>query len=198
MSKEQEIEETKLRKVHNLGAEFIRQGRVDISEYLPSFLQKDEEFKATCDAESFEHEKVLAGIKDVFNQLFVETATWGLTMYERILDLHPAPDATYEYRRAQILIHMQAAKVSTVEVMNAIVNTYGSGYIVEQSERYYFEVFCSCNDKAALKAMKEDILTYKPAHLGISIYLGYSWDGQITFDGTYSFDTTQKDWSDEV
>lgn len=178
------------------GDEFVRPGKVDITKYLPAFLLKDNEIKAVCDAESKEHERILDAIKDVFDQLYVPTATWGLALWEKVLDIYPDKTATYEYRRAQILYRLRGLKTTTKAAMNEIINTYGSGYIEEHNDRYYFNVYCLCNDAAAKKMMKNAIVMYRPAHLGLNIYLGYSWNGAITFDGSKTFSTSQEDWSD--
>ena len=180
----------------NWGEEFIRQGKVDITEYLPEFLRKDVELKAVCDAESLEHERVRDEIKDVFAQLYVPTATWGLSLWEQVLELYPDKDATDEYRRANILYRLRGLKTSTIDAMNEIINTYGSGYVEEHNDRYYFNVYAAVNDESARKLMKSAIVTYKPAHLGLNAYLGYSWNGDIKFDGSYTFSTHQEDWSD--
>ena len=163
----------------NWGEEFIRQGKVDITEYLPEFLRKDVELKAVCDAESLEHERVRDEIKDVFAQLYVPTATWGLSLWEQVLELYPDKDATDEYRRANILYRLRGLKTSTIDAMNEIINMYGSGYLEEHNERYYFNVFVTCNDDAAKQKLKEDILVFKPAHLSINVYLGYSIAGRL-------------------
>ena len=169
--------------------DWMRQETVDISKYLPEFLQKDGNFSAITSACSMEHEEIRTVLQDIFDQFFVETATWGLSMYERVWGLIPAADETYEYRRKQILIHMAGTSMSTVKFLTQIVNTYGSGYIKEYNNEYYFNIYAACNDPAALLKMKEDIGIYKPAHLGFTIYLGYSWNGNINFDGSSTYGT---------
>jgi len=169
--------------------DWMRQNTVDISRYLPEFLQKDGNFSAVTSASSMEHERIRIRLQDIFDQFFVETATWGLSIYERVLGLIPAANETIEYRRKQILIRMAGTSMSTVQFLTKIVNTYGSGYIKEYTNKYYFNIYAACNDLAALTKMKEDIGIYKPAHLGFTIYLGYSWNGDITFDGSKTYGT---------
>lgn len=178
------------------GSEFVRQGKIDISRYLPTFLKKSGVFKATADAESAEHEKILEAIKDVFKQLYVSDATWGLEIWENVLGIKSRENYTYNLRRANILTRLIGLKTSTLAVMEGIVNTYGSGYIIEHNDRYYFNVYCSAPSDAAIQAMHDDLVVYRPAHLGLNIYLGYSWDGDITWDGSHTYDTHNLDWSD--
>ena len=178
----------------SLNVDWMRQNTVDISRYLPAFLQKDGNFKAITDVSSMEHERIRAELQDIFAQFFVDTATWGLSMYERVFDLTPAADEIYEYRRNQILQKMRGTGMSTVAVMTKIVNTYGSGYIVENNAKYNFSIYCSA-ETAALAKMKKQIEIYKPAHLGYTVYLGYSWNGAIQFDGKYTYNTTVEEGS---
>lgn len=179
----------------NPGSEFVRQGKIDISRYLPTFLKKSGTFKATADAESAEHERILSAIQDVFKQLYVSDATWGLEIWENVLGIKSKSNYTYDLRRANILTRLRGLKTSTLAVMEGIVNTYGSGYIIEHNDRYYFNVYCSAPSPEAVQAMHDDLVVYRPAHLGLNIYLGYSWDGDITWDGSHTYDTHSLDWS---
>lgn len=180
----------------NAGVEFLRQGKIDITKYLPMFLQKSGVFKATADAESAEHERILNAIQNIFKQFYVSDATWGLSLWENVLGIQSKDGYTYDLRRANILTRLRGLKTSTLAVMEGIVNTYGSGYIIEHNDRYYFNVYCSAPSPEAVQAMHDDLVIYRPAHLGLNIYLGYSWDGDITWDGAHALDTHNLDWSD--
>ena len=59
---------------------WLRQNKVDILKYLPDFLSKDNRFMAAGIAGNNEHEKLRAAVADILNQLFVNTATWGLDL----------------------------------------------------------------------------------------------------------------------
>lgn len=170
----------------------MRQDSIDISKYLPEFLQKDGNFKAVTNVSSTEHERIRTELQDVFNQFFVSTATWGIALWERVLGLTPAANEIIEYRRNQVLVKMRGTGISTKAVMEKIVNTYGSGYIIENNDKYNFAIYCSADSTALIK-MKDQIAIYKPAHLGYTVYLGYSWNGAIKFDGTYTFNTTYEE-----
>lgn len=180
----------------NAGVEFLRQGKIDITKYLPMFLQKSGVFKATADAESAEHERILNAIQNIFKQFYVSDATWGLSLWENVLGIQSKDGYTYNLRRANILTRLRGLKTSTLAVMEGIVNTYGNGYIIEHNDRYYFNVYCSAPSLEAVQAMHDDLVVYRPAHLGLNIYFGYSWDGDITWDGSHTYDTHNLDWSD--
>lgn len=176
--------------------DFIRKNKIAIEKYLPEFISKDETLKAIMELDDKEHENIRAVLKEILDQFFIDTATWGIDIWEKILDIQSLSNENILYRRKQILNRLRGRKTSTVDIMTKIVNTYGAGYIVEHNDRYYFNIFVSCNDETAKKKLKEDILMFKPAHLGVNVYLGYSWNGDINFSGKYTFSSSQDDWSE--
>lgn len=178
-------------------ANFIRDKQVDITTYLPAYLSKDGAFKAVCDSDSLEHEQVRLAIIDVFKQFNVETATWGLGMWEEVLGLHPIGIDTIASRRAKILVKIRSRRTSTVAMMTEIVHSYGGGYVEEHNDRYYFNVISTATEPEQLRHLKSDILYYKPAHLGLNVYLGFGWNGYITFNGKHQYNTQNVEWRDE-
>lgn len=44
--------------------------------------------------------------------------------------------------------------------------------------------------------MQNTIIYYKPAHLGLNVYLGFSWNGKIQFDGKYTYDSSITKWEE--
>lgn len=168
-------------------SDLLRTGTVDISRYLPEFLQKDGHFHAICTASSFEHEKIRLALLDLLDQFFVETATWGLDLWERVLALNTDYNDDYKVRRKRIIAKIQGMSMSTVEFMNRLVQAYGEGYVEEHNDKYYFSIYTTTTDVNEIKRMKEQIVYYKPAHLGVNFYLGYSWNGYINFDGKYTY-----------
>lgn len=175
--------------------DFIRDKEVDLSKYLPSFLAKDPEFAAKLKAESAAHDDVRQAMLDLLNQFFVSTATWGLDNWEQFLALAHDTTDTNEKRRNRILISLRGANTTTLENVRKIVQTYGTGYVEEHNDEYYFIIFTTESDAEALKEMRRKIETYKPAHLGCYVYLGWSWNGKINFDGTYTYGTSMTEWS---
>ena len=170
--------------------------KIDITQYLPPFLKKDPHFRAVCEACSWEHENIRNAILDALNQFFVEKATWGLSMWERVLDLHPSPEDTYEQRRKKVLVKLQGTQTSTVSFLGKVVNAYGYGYIEEHNDKYYFNIYTTSTNTEDLKQMQNTIIYYKPVHLGLNVYLGFSWNGKIQFDGKYTYGSSITKWEE--
>ena len=148
---------------------FFRNNKVNILRYLPGFLQSDVDFKNVADASSAEHETIRLLIQDIFNQFFIETATWGLDGYERILAITPKASDTYEIRRRRILLKYQSNQTSTVEFLRLLVKRYATSAatvrVVEFNSQSSFSIITEGGSIIDIAGMFEAIDIYKPAHL---------------------------------
>lgn len=151
---------------------YLRNEPPDLARYLPQFLQEDEHFKATLAACSTEHERYRLLIDEITNQFYVETATWGLSDWERILALKPAPSDSYEQRRNRILLKLQSHNTSTLDFMAAVAGRYidnKRAKIEEHNNLYYFNVATDgtiTDEKGLINAIN----LYKPAHLSFGLH----------------------------
>lgn len=146
----------------------LRKKPVYTLRYLPDFLSKDDVFKNTALICDKQHEKLRVDLLDLKNQIFIETATWRLSDWERVLNISVKPNATYDERRNQILLKFQGANAVTEKFMNNLINMFcenKTGYIVPHNSEYYFEVCVSADDKINWKELLETVNLYKPAHL---------------------------------
>ena len=103
---------------------FLRRLPVDVLRYLPHFLAKDPEFKKIQDALSWEHENLRLRLMDVSRQFYIETATWGLSSWERIYQTNPPTGAGYVLRRALVKAKMLGTGVMTVETIKHLCNAF--------------------------------------------------------------------------
>lgn len=146
----------------------LRKKPVYTLRYLPDFLSKDDVFKNTALICDKQHEKLRVDLLDLKNQIFIETATWRLADWERVLNISVKPNATYDERRNQILLKFQGTNAVTEKFMNNLINMFcenKTGYIVPHNSEYYFEVCVSADDKINWKELLETVNLYKPAHL---------------------------------
>lgn len=154
---------------------WFRKNEVDILKYLPDFLSKDVNFKSVGDTNSLEHEKIRLLIQDIHNQYFIETATWGLSVYEKILDITPNPGDDYTARRNRILLRYQSSNTSTLEFMQMLLERYVAEdtklSIVENNSKYNFSVICDNGNITDLNGMFEALDLYRPAHLSMNLKL---------------------------
>lgn len=171
--------------------DWMRQSRMDILKYLPNFLSKDPMFHCAAETCNEEHDRLRLALQNLSDNFFVNTATWALPLYESFLGIKPSDGDSDEFRRQRILFKLQHVDVSTKDFMNSIINLYSVGHIEEVNEEYYFKVYCIMNgkDTTTLQKLITQLNIYKPAHLGYAIYLGYSWNGKIYWNGEATFST---------
>lgn len=151
----------------------LRQTPVKTLKHLPKFLPKDNDFKNTALICDDEHEKLRLAILDVRDQFFVETATWGLSDWERVLDISVKDGATIKDRRTQILLKLQGANVVSEAFIINLINNFlndNSGNIVQHNREYYFDVCFNNGSLFDWDGLQEAIEIYKPAHLGVKYF----------------------------
>lgn len=77
---------------------------VDLVSYLPPFLTEFSELTTTLEAENPEFVLVWDGVDRVLHNEFIETADeYGISRFEKILNILPSKEDTLESRRARVL-----------------------------------------------------------------------------------------------
>lgn len=167
-----------LKAVTKIRFEFLRLVPVDVLRYLPPFLAKDAHFKGVQDALSREHENYRLLLQDIAAQFFVDTATWGLTSWERIYETDPPTGADYATRRALLKAKIQGQGVMTVEAMRSLVMLVSGADAVEITELpsdglIRFTLDADTTRKSILLRTLE---TMMPAHLVWELYFRVVFD----------------------
>lgn len=150
--------------------EWMRRDNVDILRYLPVFLAKDSEFKAANDADSREHERIRAGLLDLFEQLFAGRATWGLDWWEKFLGI-PVDKSNaqgYEYRRDSVLARLMGTGTMTPKRVTDLINVFvtgGRANFVPEYERYAIMIRIPPAARARIDEMHKSLEMYLPAHI---------------------------------
>ncbi|CCL56658.1 putative phage tail protein [Clostridioides difficile] len=107
-------------------------------------------------------------IDDTFNQLFVDTATWGLDMWEDILCIEKK-ELDFDTRRSNIKAKMRSRGTSTIEVIKSICEAYTKSEtdIKVYSDEFTFVLSFIANncDYKTLLDCSDMIERVKPAHL---------------------------------
>lgn len=76
---------------------------IDLLSYLPPFLQEFKENREALEAENPEFEIVWNGADRVLKNEFIETADeYGISRFERILNITPSMTDTLEFRRRRV------------------------------------------------------------------------------------------------
>lgn len=147
---------------------FIRNKSVDIKRYLPEYLAKDKNFKATLDAESLEHERLKAMISAYLDEQFVNTAAEMLDRYEDFVAEYHS-DETDEQRRGKILAKYQGLATSTLEYLTSQAEKFSGQEVIISEDTNDYSMNLSVDSKAKnIDKLTAFIEQYKPAHLGLT------------------------------
>lgn len=122
-------------------------------------------------------------IDDLKAQLRVDTATWGLALWEDYLGIMPGAGQSFFTRREVIKSKLRSAGTTTVAMIKSVSEAYTNGAVevTEDSPNYTFTItFVSTRGQppnlAQLMAAIEEI---KPAHLGVGYVFIYTTHGEL-------------------
>ena len=147
--------------------EWMRQDKVDILQYLPAFLSESRHFKSANDADSQEHESIRLDLQDLLNQCYVDTATWGLAIWEDLVGI-TSPARGYAARRAAVKARLQAAYSVTLDFVTALVNQYvvnNSAVVVDVPSDYRIDIMVHDGQVLSWEDMLRALRIWLPAHI---------------------------------
>ncbi|WP_110113276.1 putative phage tail protein [Bacillus sp. CGMCC 1.16541] len=166
--------------------------------YAPEYYQDSKLYKSLMYASAkqlvgYENEK-----NDVLEQLHPETATWGLELWEKDLQLFPSFADSIETRRARVISELyKNEEMVRLEMLNRIVNVFvpaknAKVQLVDGGGA--FEVTLPIGPLPFLfHEMKATIDEIKPAHVE-ALYEGEIDVGAMRLtDGTYAFSAQYKE-----
>ena len=150
----------------------------DLSGYIPHFLRDKREIKATTTAEGYEIGLAFHNLRDVFDQAFIPTATWGLSLWERDNGVTTNLSLSFEERREILSAKLRGSGTVTGQMLKHTAEAFSGGEveIIEKPEDYMFIIrFVGQKgiprNMQAFMNMLEDI---KPAHLAYKFEYTYT------------------------
>ena len=142
---------------------------MNLIDMLPSFYHDSDFIKAYMSSQSIEHSLVKESIEDLVNNLYVNTATWGLDYFEEELGLQTDKSKSYEERRERIKAKKRGNGTTTIKMIKdtALAFDCGEVEITEMYNDYMFKLkFVSEKGRPKnLDDFKSAIDEIKPAHL---------------------------------
>ncbi|MEH6944774.1 putative phage tail protein [Bacillus sp. JJ722] len=159
---------------------------------LPRYYDESPEVEAIMHASAVELDEARRKARDLLDQFFVRTATWGLADWERVLALPPAPHSDVEFRRQRILAKLAGNAPATLRYMTDLINVYvpkRDAEIIEHNSEYRFEAVVPLADDNPIDTgeIYHAINEVKPAHLGFDL-VGELRDVITVTGREYSFD----------
>ena len=155
----------------------------DLIKYLPLYWHDIKEMIVLQKSLGIEIGELDLKLKDLFSQCFIETATWGLDIWERELDLKTDLSLSYEHRREMIKAKLRGSSTTTKEMIANVAKAFSNGEVevIEHHDKYYFDIkFIGTRgipaNMTGLKSILEEI---KPAHLGINYVFTFATWGEV-------------------
>lgn len=97
--------------------------------YLPPYLRVSRIIQEILKAESKAYDKIDIDIEGLNNQLFVDTATWGLEIYEKELGLKTDINKDIKERRSQIKSKIRGIGNISAELIKTVIDSYVNGNV---------------------------------------------------------------------
>ena len=141
-----------------------------LHKYLPSYYEKSKTFNEITKVEDVEFNKIYNNIEDLNKQFLVDTATWGLAIYEKELGLPVKPNRPLERRRSIVRAKMRGiGKVDNL-MIKAIVEAFTGSLVTIEFDGRIVIVFNN-DDKIDLSSqdLYHSLDEVKPAHLDYNL-----------------------------
>jgi len=139
------------------------------SKRLPEYHFNSPETAAIQAAFSRQTDALESARDDFLLQLFVNTATWGLALWEALLGLETDIARSLEYRRSRVKSKLRGQGVTTAEMIANVAASFTGGEIIviERPKDYAFDVKFTgfYGVPANIEDLSAAIEEIKPAHL---------------------------------
>ena len=138
---------------------------------LPYFYEECPKTNTIQDGLSAETNNLYSKVEGTTNQLYVSSATWALCEWEKFAGVKKT-DGSIEQRRSRVIAKLKAKGTTTLEVLEAVCNTYANKVEIEELFNEYALMISLVEEKDSfnpveyrLAEMNEAIWEVKPAHL---------------------------------
>ncbi len=148
--------------------EWMRQDAVDILRYLPRFLQMDDSFFAVNQADSQEHDRIRLLLQDLLDQMYVPTATWGLELWESLLEI-TAHSNSPDIRRNTIKAKLRATQSVTQPFLQSVVEMLVMGQsvrVIDMPTDYRLDIELKDGVVQSWRELEQALRLWVPAHIG--------------------------------
>jgi len=174
----------------------------DLISYLPPYYQNVKEMVAIQNTLAQELGQINIDIEDLIKQCFVDTATWGLEIWERILGIQTDKTKPLDQRRSMIKAKMRGAGTVNIEQIKNIAAAFLNGQVDVQENFASYSIDIIFTDYQGVPPNRDDLTAtlrqLMPAHLEINYILYYLiWDGLDAKAWTWDeLDTLNLTWDD--
>ncbi len=160
--------------------------------YLPAFMRKSKIFNEIFRGEEKALKAVEASIEEVQQQLNIDTATWGLELYEAELGIKTDLSKDLEERRSVIKSKWRGTGKADARLIQLVAEAYSNGQVQVSFDGAIVISFVGTRGVPPnIGDLEAAINEIKPAHLPFSFRFNYlTWS---EFDG---FNRSWQAWDD--
>lgn len=150
----------------------------DLMQYLPSFYREIREMREIQNTASEEIDRIADARTDAMDQLFLDTATWGLAFWEKDHGLETDPSKPDSWRREILKAKIQGTGTATKKMIIETATSFSGGEVdvVEYPEENRFEVWFvgTRGIPPNIDGFIQMVETIKPAHLAYDFKYTYT------------------------
>lgn len=140
---------------------------------------------------------VVAAKTDLLHQSNIETATWGLDLWEKALNIKTDLSKSFIDRRSKIISKLRGLGTTTKEMIINVASSFANGEVTvieyNSDSRFELKFVGTIGIPTTIEDISKAIDEIKPAHLAYSYVYIYRQNVQLTgfthaVLGTYSHD----------
>ncbi len=151
----------------------------NLMDHLPPCFAGICEMEAIQQVDGEEIGLVQFSIKDILDQWYVDSATWGLDFWERELGIATDSGKPYQHRREILAARLQGEGTATKALIMSVAAAFSGGEVevYEYPAEYRFEVKFTgvLGIPPNMAGLIQTIENIKPAHLAYSFKYTYTW-----------------------
>ena len=174
----------------------------DLISYLPPYYQNVKEMVAIQNTLAQELRQINIDIEDLIKQCFVDTATWGLEIWERIFGIQTDKTKPLDQRRSMIKAKMRGAGTVNIEQIKNIARAFLNGELDVTENFANYSIDIEFTDYGGVPPNRDDLTKILreiiPAHLEINYILNYLlWSALRNLEWTWDdIDAMDITWAD--
>jgi uncharacterized protein YmfQ (DUF2313 family) len=171
-----------------ISTEDIEKYKIDLNKYTPPYVytkyeQEFQEVQTQYDTESLQLGLLNYKIQDLLNQAFIDTATWGLDLWEEEYGIETNTLLNYEERREIVKSKKRGCGTTTIAMIKNTAEAFSGGdvNVIEHNDQYYFTIhFIGIKGiPRNMQAFKDMLEVIKPAHLNYDFSYTYNTWGML-------------------
>jgi hypothetical protein len=146
-------------------------------EYLPGFYANVKEIKELMNAQHLDFDLLKIDLDDAVNQLHIDTATWGLSNWERVCGIKTDESKPYDQRRSVIKSKIRGLGTVTASMIKNVTDSYTNGDVEVTENPSLYTIAIKFTSKIGIPPNLEDakgaIREIIPAHIGVDYLFKY-------------------------